>query len=87
MSAAIPPYPLSLHGMHRDNFTFTFSNRCQSTNLEYKCLFDKSTSEDFTVSYHFTIKVPVTNHKPSILAIVFGGSLDYLAFVSFLVLV
>ena len=87
MSGAIPPFPLSFHGMHRDNFTFTFSNRCQSTNLEYKCLFDTSTSKDFTVSYHFTIKVPVTNHKPSILVIVFGGSLDYLAFVSSLVLV
>jgi len=87
MSGAIPPFPLSLHDMHRDNFTFTFSNRCQSTSLEYKCLFDTSTSKDFTASYHFTIKVLVTNHKPSILVIVFGGSLDYLAFVLSLVLV
>jgi len=87
MNGAIAPFPLSLHGMHRDNFVFTFSNRCPSTSLEYKCLFHTSTSKDFTVSYHFTIKVLVTNHKPSILVIVFGGSLDYLAFVSSLVLV
>jgi len=87
MSGAIPPFPLNLHGMQRDNFTFIFSNRCQSTSLEYKCLFDTSTSKDFTVSYHFSIKVLVTNHKPSILVIVSGGSLDYLAFVSSLVLV
>jgi hypothetical protein len=57
-----------------------------STCLEYKCLFDASTSKDITVSYQMIIKIPVTNHKPSILVIVHGGSLDYLAFVLSLVL-
>lgn len=51
------------------------------------CLFDLSNSKDFVVSYHFTIKAPVTSHKLSILVNAFVGLLDYLAFVLSLVLV